>query len=53
MKKKYIHPETELLQTSVQSMLALSLKRDGVQADPEAEVLVKDNDWDNIWEDEE
>ena len=47
MKRHYITPEAEQLQTEVQSMLALSLVSG--TADPDNEVLVKDNeDWD-IW----
>ena len=52
MKKKYITPTTELMHTQVQSMLALSLI-EGQYADPDQDVLVKDDDEWGIWGDEE
>ncbi|MBO4906682.1 MAG: hypothetical protein J5486_06565 [Bacteroidaceae bacterium] len=51
MKKTYITPMAEQLQTQVQTMLALSLINENATAD--GEVLVKeDNNWD-IWGEEE
>lgn len=46
--KKYIKPETEVLDVAVEKMIALSLQEG--QADPSLEVLAtEEQDWD-IWQ---
>ena len=52
MKKTYMMPAVQVNEAQVQNMMAVSLKLNDGSADPNAEVLTKeDNSWD-IWGEE-